>query len=248
MINLFRKIRRKLADENQFLKYFRYALGEIFLVVVGILIALQINNWNEERKSNKLQQYYLKSLKNSIRQDTASINFRLTHIDQTLDIIDSVTKITPDSTNQKFIAHLIPRIYMSTFNIKIETSTIDDLKSTGNLSLIKNKSLSELLLAYYKELESQEKGLNGAILTNSRETIGPYLMHNYSIIFDETTSIDEFEEQHSLTMRQLKKDLFLTNAIRYRKTLLIGLKIVYIDALSNANKILTLLESEQPNL
>jgi hypothetical protein len=51
MINFFRKTRKKLADDNQFLKYSRYAIGEIVLVVVGILIALQINNWNEERKS-----------------------------------------------------------------------------------------------------------------------------------------------------------------------------------------------------
>ena len=50
MIGFFRKIRKKLADDNQFLKYSRYAIGEILLVVVGILIALQINNWNENRK------------------------------------------------------------------------------------------------------------------------------------------------------------------------------------------------------
>ena len=50
MLNFFRKIRRQLANENKFQKYFRYAIGEIVLVVLGILIALQINNWNEHRK------------------------------------------------------------------------------------------------------------------------------------------------------------------------------------------------------
>ena len=49
MIHFFRKTRKKLADENKPLKYMRYAIGEIVLVVIGILIALQINNWNEER-------------------------------------------------------------------------------------------------------------------------------------------------------------------------------------------------------
>jgi len=50
MIPFFRKIRKNLADDNKPIKYMRYAVGEIALVVIGILIALSINNWNEERK------------------------------------------------------------------------------------------------------------------------------------------------------------------------------------------------------
>jgi len=50
MIPIFRKIRKKMADDNKPVKYLRYAIGEIVLVVIGILIALQINNWNENRK------------------------------------------------------------------------------------------------------------------------------------------------------------------------------------------------------
>ena len=61
MINFFRQIRRKLADNNEFFKYSRYAIGEIVLVVIGILIALSINNWNEDRKaSEKLNQLFVK--------------------------------------------------------------------------------------------------------------------------------------------------------------------------------------------
>ena len=51
MINFFRKTRKKLADDNKFLKYSRYAIGEIALVMIGILLALQVNNWNETKKS-----------------------------------------------------------------------------------------------------------------------------------------------------------------------------------------------------
>ncbi|MCA0932429.1 hypothetical protein LCM02_08200 [Lutimonas saemankumensis] len=50
MLPFFRKIRWRLTPDNQFFKYGRYAIGEIALVVIGILIPLQINNWNEERK------------------------------------------------------------------------------------------------------------------------------------------------------------------------------------------------------
>ena len=53
MINFFRKIRRKLADDNQFLKYSKYAIGEIALVMIGNLLALQVNNWNQERLNIK---------------------------------------------------------------------------------------------------------------------------------------------------------------------------------------------------
>jgi len=50
MIPIFRKTRKKMADDNKPMKYLRYAIGEIILVVIGILIALSINNWNENRK------------------------------------------------------------------------------------------------------------------------------------------------------------------------------------------------------
>jgi hypothetical protein len=49
MIGFFRKIRKQLADDNKFWKYSRYAIGEIVLVVIGILIALSINNWNDQQ-------------------------------------------------------------------------------------------------------------------------------------------------------------------------------------------------------
>ncbi len=56
MINFFRKTRKKMADDNKPIKYMRYAIGEIVLVVIGILIALQINNWNEKHQAqNKME-------------------------------------------------------------------------------------------------------------------------------------------------------------------------------------------------
>jgi len=74
MIKFFRKIRKTLADDNKPLKYFRYAIGEIVLVVVGILIALSINNWNEERKSSKLEIKILKELNNDLKTNLAEVD------------------------------------------------------------------------------------------------------------------------------------------------------------------------------
>ena len=63
MLPFFRKIRYKLAKDNQFIKYSRYAIGEIVLVVIGILIALQVNNWNEDKNIRKIEHKLLQELK-----------------------------------------------------------------------------------------------------------------------------------------------------------------------------------------
>jgi len=77
MITLLRKIRKRLIDKGSFSSYFLYAIGEILLVVVGILIALQINNWNEERKQNDLEQKLLVELRNTIIDDYRLLNMAI---------------------------------------------------------------------------------------------------------------------------------------------------------------------------
>jgi len=74
MIPFFRKIRKKMADDNKPLKYMRYAIGEIVLVVIGILIALQINTWNEERKASIYEYTLKKEIYNSFLEDILSVN------------------------------------------------------------------------------------------------------------------------------------------------------------------------------
>ncbi len=69
MIKLFRGIRQKLLVENRFNKYLLYAIGEIVLVVNGILIALQINNWNEENNQIKAEDNFYTNIKIDLNQD-----------------------------------------------------------------------------------------------------------------------------------------------------------------------------------
>jgi len=68
MIKFFRKIRQRLLSENKFNKYLVYAIGEIILVVIGILIALQINNANENAKENKVLKGYLQNISKNLIQ------------------------------------------------------------------------------------------------------------------------------------------------------------------------------------
>ncbi|MFC4720868.1 DUF6090 family protein [Geojedonia litorea] len=74
MIKFFRTIRQNLLKEGKTAKYFKYAIGEIVLVVIGIIIALQINNWNEERKSKLKSKAYVAKIMNDLVNDTININ------------------------------------------------------------------------------------------------------------------------------------------------------------------------------
>ncbi|REG87831.1 DUF6090 family protein [Winogradskyella sediminis] len=74
MIKFFRKIRRNLLSEGKTRKYFKYAIGEIVLVVIGILIALQINNWNENRKSDNILKNYYNQILKDLAKDYNLIN------------------------------------------------------------------------------------------------------------------------------------------------------------------------------
>ena len=73
MIKFFRKIRQQFLTENKFSKYLLYAIGEVILVVIGILIALQINNWNERKKERAQEQKYLTEIRKNLEADNTQI-------------------------------------------------------------------------------------------------------------------------------------------------------------------------------
>jgi hypothetical protein len=77
MIKLFRKIRQKLLSQHKVTQYVLYALGEIFLVVIGILIALQVNTWNEDRVQRSREVKYLKNIRLDLEKDLASLDYQI---------------------------------------------------------------------------------------------------------------------------------------------------------------------------
>ncbi len=91
MAKIFRNVRRQLMSENKVMAYLRYAIGEIFLVVIGILIALQVNNWNEHRKQKKQETIYLQDLsidlKKQIQLQNNYIDFENIIIQDCKDIV-----------------------------------------------------------------------------------------------------------------------------------------------------------------
>ena len=88
MIKFFRRIRQQLLSEGNTGKYLKYAIGEIILVVIGILIALQVNNWNEGKKIEQEQLLFLNTLKEDLNNDLEQLDQILTFQQEKLDTIN----------------------------------------------------------------------------------------------------------------------------------------------------------------
>lgn len=148
MIKFFRKIRQKLLVENRFNKYLLYAVGEIILVVIGILIALQINNWNEQQKKKNLKNEYIVSLINDYKKDTTQINARLLRNKERLNRIDIIydSIILSQTNNYK---NLIELYTNSSAGIRVtnvyNTNSFNLLISSGNIDLLDKKMRTELM-------------------------------------------------------------------------------------------------------
>ena len=140
MIKFFRHIRQSLIMENKTSKYFKYAIGEIVLVVIGILIALQINNWNENRKLQQREVQILKEIKSDLFQTkndvirTADRHKEMLGLSQYL--LDAIhAKVSYSDSIYRAFSKI-----GSDFEIVTKTSGFDNLKTIG-LNTISNDSL-----------------------------------------------------------------------------------------------------------
>ena len=146
MIHIFRKIRKKLADDNRPIQYMRYAIGEIVLVVIGILIALQINNWNEERKMKNVTERYIKRLIADIELDTLSIHEALKVRQRSSNNIISYFDFFHASSAS--LETLIDTALTVGFELRryIPVNfTFTDMQTTGNLDLLSQEQQQALL-------------------------------------------------------------------------------------------------------
>jgi len=136
--------------ENKTSKYFKYAIGEIILVVIGILIALQINNWNEQRKSNDLYYSYLTRLKEDftfILNSTAESKLIEEHLIELGELVLNVSLNKENNVHPLKLAIGIDFTAGRHYYTK-KSQTWADLISTGNLKLIENKALRNEIGAY----------------------------------------------------------------------------------------------------
>ncbi|MEN2284335.1 DUF6090 family protein [Algoriphagus sp. SE2] len=177
MIKFFRKNRQNLLMENKTSKYLKYAIGEIILVMIGILLALQVNNWNQQRIAMQKEQLLLEALQNEFVENKAQFE----------KVVDR-HKLAMAST-QYVIAQfpIDPKtINFKTFREKMKDwgrgisfnpsqGVIRSLVNTSSFELISNKELRRLLVSWED------------ILADYQEEEGMAIKDNYEILFPEMT-------------------------------------------------------------
>jgi len=150
MINFFRKKRKKLAEDNKALKYARYAFGEIVLVVIGILIAISINNWNKNRAIKSEELKILKSLQFELNDNYTlfkeSYNFHLKRLQATTHFL----LIDPRSKSISYIDS-IWKISNFSHTLNPSLSIYNNLINSGKIEIISNESL-KINISKFKDL------------------------------------------------------------------------------------------------
>ncbi len=147
MINFFRKKRKLLADENKSLKYARYAIGEIILVVIGILIALSINNWNDHRKSKNYEQEILFLIDQNLKSDSLALTIELNKTTEAVLLVDRLLEqVALKNYNDSLNIWMGKIINFERF--KSQSSAFEVLKSKG-IETISDNELQLALMSYY---------------------------------------------------------------------------------------------------
>ena len=145
---------RKFLSENQYTAYLPYALGEMFLLVIGILVALQIDNWNDSRKESVLEAQYYCRLYESALQDKIQINQLQTEMAARLTAsIGMLAALQEQHPNRDSVAKMmLAAIRLSGSNFKPDTSAFEDIKSSGNLNVLTDTDIKDQISRYYSDV------------------------------------------------------------------------------------------------
>jgi hypothetical protein len=174
MIKFFRKIRYDLLEKNKSGKYLKYAIGEIILVVIGILIALGINSWNQDRLSNQQQKVYL----NNFKEELLSNSKLLQRIDKQYakhqeETAIGITLLTEDFRVSNFLTvdSLISTRWRA---FPVGGSTYEEMKNNGSFYSLHNKELKKQIDQHYITANSyasafKEMNSNGQTIMNSKD-------------------------------------------------------------------------------
>jgi len=163
MIKFFRKIRKQLLTENKFSKYLLYAIGEIILVVIGILIALGVNNWNQEKKDHHLGENYLLRIHRDLVQDTTNFRNIIAYNNNLRKDIKGLLVNLYDGVDNIEQVHDMSVIYDKALDqvFSPNDNTYRGMISSGTLGLIENLELKEEIIDLYSEYDKANALLSG---------------------------------------------------------------------------------------
>ena len=250
MINFFRKKRKSLANDNKAVKYTRYAIGEIVLVVIGILIALSINNWNENRKNKIIENTYLENIKTDLK---TNLRYLEKFIEKRQETVNSVG-ITLEFFNEKktldinkFNYHCLTVLNWSPF--EQHDNTYQELINSGKLSILTNKTIKDSL----QNMQTNFKGIQ-FIESEMEEDYERYLYDPFFSTIDLETSLNVFQakqkniknlsELDSINVQILLKNKTFKNGFvlaDYNSTNLIS---EYSNMVSSTKKLINLIDAE----
>ncbi|MDO1501252.1 DUF6090 family protein [Winogradskyella maritima] len=190
MIKFFRHIRYKSMENSKTSRYFKYAIGEIILVVIGILIALQINNWNEVKKLEaKTQEYYVQLL-DDLNKDVSFAHQIIEKFDNYLnDLATYNNSYYQDSVLMPEEAYKqISKLPVLSTSFTFNSSTIETLQNSGDISLIPSEIRNRLI-----DLKRQQKlTIMRANYTNEGKNA---IIQNLNPLLGSTTLIERLKHQ-----------------------------------------------------
>jgi Family of unknown function (DUF6090) len=245
MIKFFRKIRQQLLSENRFTKYLIYAAGEILLVVIGILIALQINNWNENRKSKNKEIYYLQSLKDEFLENKArtehGIKFHQTQIKNAHLVLSILDKDSTYNNLEEVHFAILQTGWAWAGDFKSDVWT--ELLSTGSVELISNDILRKSITDFHSR---------AAFMVRLEHEWSTYNLHYRSISGDILpsklrlevgASLGHYDKERDiafplLSQKKLEENINKVNGLSPAITDVIIVRKAGLSLLENINKII----------
>ena len=195
MLSFLRKIRRSLIDTGSARKYIIYAIGEILLVMVGILLALQVNNWNEIKKQKRVTKNYLTTLMYDLRDNLNQIENKdikiLDRIEEVENIKSIINSKDANIDSLKLIVEKKLKFQIVSYNV-FNNNTYQTLKSTGHLEFM-NKWIQKRL----QEIQFLEEDLID--VSNGSQVNYNELMISYMLKFPPSKHLNYGAELQKLS-------------------------------------------------
>ena len=183
MIKLFRNIRKKLLENGKLKSYLLYAVGEVFLVIIGILIAIQINKWNEGRINRNQVKDYVITLNEELKTNSSAldsrIESRLNEINSLASIVDALNNKLKDEEADSLINSLV-NLGTNTFP-PLSQSALNDIINSGLINNMKDLDLKYFLLNLENVIEAYDKA-NQEVTNYIFSAILPYYLEHSNLL------------------------------------------------------------------